>query len=327
MNVISETYTLEGEHTYNGDLHRYVVEPESSACGAKLKLGLVFNHGQGDFGERYLDIAKKFAENGIRVVMHDLPGHGKSSGKRGFIPSLYIAEEIFRTSVTRLNTEKYGYAGHSMGAMLTTYYIIEASKGKFPLPEFCWLSSPLIRPANGRSWWFIKAMTILSRLSPGHIINTSITTDMCKANVPEESHDRENLNHTHEIETSPTDTPTTSNQKSKQDHPNDPKTTYTLLKKEQGHKLINLGWAMKLMFLQKHIAKHLNEISPNIRLLITQGSIDPVCPIEFAQDQFNKFPTSNKQFKVLEGLLHEPFADERSHLLHHELDKFIESIV
>ena len=84
-------------HIQNQTLHRLTLNPEITVRG-----GLIFFHGQGDFIDRYPSILKGFVDAGYRCILTDMPGHGRSKGKRGVVPSLGFTDELFQDSLSLL---------------------------------------------------------------------------------------------------------------------------------------------------------------------------------------------------------------------------------
>ena len=54
------------------------------------------------------------------------------------------------------------------------------------------------------------------------------------------------------------------------------------------------------------LASHMD---PALRLLITHGSIDTICPSNLSQHFFDQLPLTDKRYALLDGMLHEPFND------------------
>lgn len=85
-------------------------------------------HGLGEHGGRYVHWAKYFNEAGYALMTFDLRGHGKSEGKRGFVPSfdallddvtLFIAEAQSRYPAIPI----FLY-GHSLGGCIVLSYLL-----------------------------------------------------------------------------------------------------------------------------------------------------------------------------------------------------------
>ena len=100
---------------------------------------VILVHGLGDHGGRYESFAKRMTKRGWSVFAVDLPGHGRSSGRRGTAKSYDSILSIIASS-RRTMAEQFGYAdqillGHSMGGNFAVNY---ALRGK----EFDSLSMP-----------------------------------------------------------------------------------------------------------------------------------------------------------------------------------------
>ena len=92
---------------------------------------IILVHGLGEHIGRYLDWANLFLEKGIGFVGVDLPGHGYSPGRRGFIKSYDIINEIIdiliiTTRQTFPSVPIYLY-GHSLGGTFALNYLLKTN--------------------------------------------------------------------------------------------------------------------------------------------------------------------------------------------------------
>ena len=92
---------------------------------------IILIHGLGEHIGRYLEWANRFAEKGIGFVGVDLPGHGYSPGRRGFIKSYDVINEIIdilinTTKRTFPSVSIYLY-GHSLGGTLALNYLLKTN--------------------------------------------------------------------------------------------------------------------------------------------------------------------------------------------------------
>ncbi len=71
----------------------------------------IFTHGQGDYAERYVEVLHPFTERGIRCILTDLPGHGRSPGKRGHI-RLDQIDDVIHYNLKLAGKLPVGIAGH-----------------------------------------------------------------------------------------------------------------------------------------------------------------------------------------------------------------------
>ena len=99
--------------------------------GEKIRAMIILVHGFGEHIGRYMEWANMFAERGIGFVGVDLPGHGYSSGRRGFIKSYDVINEtvdilISTTSQTFPSVPLYLY-GHSMGGTFALRYLLKTN--------------------------------------------------------------------------------------------------------------------------------------------------------------------------------------------------------
>lgn len=97
----------------------------------EAKKGKIFIiHGMGEHIGRYKRIETILVNDGFLVEGIDLIGHGKSSGKRGDIPSFNFLFEIFDEAI-KFNPNKNTYLlGHSLGGLIGVRYL-EKRKEEF----------------------------------------------------------------------------------------------------------------------------------------------------------------------------------------------------
>lgn len=96
---------------------------------AGTKASLLLVHGLAEHGGRYGNIVDHFVPRGYAVYSFDLPGHGKSGGRRCFIQSFqeYIDTlKTFRDMVSRWQSGKPLFLlGHSMGGLIAAVFLID----------------------------------------------------------------------------------------------------------------------------------------------------------------------------------------------------------
>lgn len=282
-------------------LHRLVMHP---AEGLPVCAEALFYHGQGDYAERYLDVLHPFTRRGIRCTITELPGHGRSPGKRGHCGDVHLLDAVIQDTLGSIDKRgglPYGVAGHSMGGLLALRHLVLAGQGKFPVPDFAWLSSPLIEPGLGRPAFFLKWVQFLVPLIPSLTFSTRVKPEDCCAN-PEDAEGQE-LGHAERVKA-----------------PQNP------LKGQLAHKQISLGWGAALLDAAKLIRDAAGDIPPAMPLLLTQGGADPVCPPELAREIFALLPNTSKRYEEFESILHEPFSGEGGERLYAVLDDWLESL-
>ncbi len=107
-------------------------------------------HGLGDHFGRYNHWASWFAEKDIAVIGLDLPGHGRSPGRRGHIKNYHVYNSIIE-SLAKFARNRYGdlpigLYGHSLGGNIILNYLLTNAIGfDFAIATSAWLqlvSSP-----------------------------------------------------------------------------------------------------------------------------------------------------------------------------------------
>ncbi|MGB7344376.1 MAG: lysophospholipase [Pirellulaceae bacterium] len=121
---------------------------------ADVRRVLLFVHGLGDHGGRFLEAASHFVDTGFAVAAIDLPGHGRSPGKRGHVDSYDgCLDDIdhFRTDVAREFPDvRQVIVGHSMGGNLALNYALRAgefNRCRQPLDAIV-LCAPILLPKD-----------------------------------------------------------------------------------------------------------------------------------------------------------------------------------
>lgn len=154
-------------------LHRLVLQPEDQLRGT-----ILFFHGQGDFIDRYPPILEGFVNAGFRCILTDLPGHGRSPGRRGVVPGFDFIDELFRDSVTHFEGPPI-IAGHSMGGLLALRYFLRNPD----LFEAAWFCAPLLAPMRQAKPWMRITMPILAGLLPWFTVGTGVRSSDCGDNT------------------------------------------------------------------------------------------------------------------------------------------------
>ena len=94
----------------------------------QVRGAVVLVHGLGEHSTRYTHVARACNDRGLAMVAFDLPGHGRSEGKRGHSNYDNIAAEIDRLLAEtrqRYPGKPIFLYGHSMGASLVLYYTLK----------------------------------------------------------------------------------------------------------------------------------------------------------------------------------------------------------
>lgn len=131
----------------------------------EIKAVVVLIHGLGEHSGRYLHVAKYFTSAGYVLKTMDLPGHGKSEGKRGdtsFNSVKVIIQSIIKEAQNEFPTRPVFLYGHSLGGELALYFTLTESA---PLAGVI-VTAPGIAPGTPVAPAKLAAAKVLSRLAP-----------------------------------------------------------------------------------------------------------------------------------------------------------------
>ncbi|MBK1834430.1 alpha/beta fold hydrolase [Roseibacillus ishigakijimensis] len=253
----------------------------------QLRGALFFLHGQGDYGERYEEIANHFGARGLAFATCDLPGHGLSPGRRGHVPSLEIVRTVARLGMTEARElageNPVGFGGHSVGGLLALALLPELEEA----PTFSWISSPLLDAKAGQPPWKPALLRPLSRLLPTLTVSTGVRAEMCRQYLPGES------------------------------------ATEPL----QFHNRISLSWGNALIALSDQVRQHPGRLPSDTALLLTQGGRDRICPPDICQAYAARLKRDNFRFHFYPEARHEPFADEQRAEVFADLGHWLDEVL
>lgn len=93
----------------------------------EIKACLLIVHGAGEHSARHLEVAQHFVDAGFYVGMGDLPGHGRTAGRRGHIDTFQTYIDTVVSWAHKLQ-ERFSNVprfilGHSMGGLITARFI------------------------------------------------------------------------------------------------------------------------------------------------------------------------------------------------------------
>ncbi len=133
-------------------------------------------HGLGEHSGRYEHMARYFCKRGYAMLVFDLPGHGKSDGKRGHIRCyddllLEVEKSIQEASKRVLGKPKFVY-GHSMGGGLAINFALK----KKPTVAGIIAASPWLELAKSPPKGVEQALRIISYFLPFFPNKTKIDT-------------------------------------------------------------------------------------------------------------------------------------------------------
>lgn len=149
-----------------------------SAKDARAALVLV--HGTGEHHGRYEHVAKYVNEQGFDVYTGDLPGCGRSGGKRGHIDSFGEYVETVRRWTLHAFAKSQGrpvfLMGHSLGGLIVTRYV-QTNESSRNLSGII-LTSPCLQLQLEVPVWKAQLAKALNRLWPTLTIPNGITPEM-----------------------------------------------------------------------------------------------------------------------------------------------------
>ncbi|OHX68330.1 alpha/beta hydrolase [Flammeovirga pacifica] len=146
----------------------------------EIKGVLCLVHGFGEHIQRYHHVAEFFTNQGFGFIAYDQRGHGKTSGKRGVVPSYEdVLENV--TEFLSLVKEKFQdipliLYGHSMGGNIAMTYILNYPDAPI---KGAIITSPWLRLAKSPPQWqenigkfiggLFKGFVMPSKLDPSHL--------------------------------------------------------------------------------------------------------------------------------------------------------------
>lgn len=147
----------------NGMVLRGVIK----SPGSDIKALIIMVHGLGEHIRRYVLWAEWFSSKSIGFLGVDLPGHGKSDGKRGHIRSYNHVYEMIDILLAESKKTFPGVPvflyGHSLGGGIVINFLID----KAPEIRGAIVSSPWIRLAYEPDRIKIKLASIAKNFIPG----------------------------------------------------------------------------------------------------------------------------------------------------------------
>ena len=164
MKVEEQEIVLEGRQ-----LHRLILHPETTPRGT-----LVFFHGQGDFIDRYPPLLSILVAQGFRCILTDLPGHSRSTGRRGHVRGIAFLDTLLNDSL-RDQPTPHLIAGHSVGGLMALRFFLNQPR-RFAA---AWFSSPLLDPMGQARPWMRHTLPLLANLFPWIIVDTGVRAEDC----------------------------------------------------------------------------------------------------------------------------------------------------
>jgi alpha-beta hydrolase superfamily lysophospholipase len=141
------------------------------------KAVILLIHGLGEYAGRYSSWAEMFNEKGITVRAFDLPGHGRSEGRRGVIPSIEKVYETITLILSGLSAEYPGVPlflyGHSLGGGIVLNYLVRQS----PAVTGAIVTSPWIYLSDTPAKSKVLLAKLMKKLMPGLTQSSGLKTE------------------------------------------------------------------------------------------------------------------------------------------------------
>lgn len=101
---------------------------ESWELGAAAQAAFVIVHGYGEHCARYAPLAARLNSEGYSVYSYDQRGHGRSPGKRAYIPSFEVLprdlDDFMAQAGPRMGERPRFMMGHSLGGLVLILYVM-----------------------------------------------------------------------------------------------------------------------------------------------------------------------------------------------------------
>ncbi|USG67501.1 lysophospholipase [Brevibacillus ruminantium] len=145
------------------------------------RASVVLIHGAGEHHGRYTHVAEALRENGVEVISGDLPGWGRSPGRKGHIEqfSQYLAaveEWVARTLEQAAGGRPVFLLGHSMGGLVAVRYLQSFDRNGQLAGVI--LSSPCLRLKIPVAPWKARLAGWLDKSWPTLRMASGITPEM-----------------------------------------------------------------------------------------------------------------------------------------------------
>jgi acylglycerol lipase len=154
----------EGTLTGAGDLQLFYQSWRPK--GVAPRATLVVMHGLKDYSGHYAPLAETLTRQGFAVYGFDLPGHGRSAGRRATIDSFVEYLDDLEAFMKLVREKEPGHPvfllGHSMGGAIVTLFTLT----RRPDLAGLLLSGPALKPGDDVGAGLIRVTKILGSVAP-----------------------------------------------------------------------------------------------------------------------------------------------------------------
>lgn len=153
-------------------------------------------HGLGEHSGRYEHVGHFFAGKGYATIALDLPGHGKTAGKRGHVNKyddlLDCIPALLNRAAERYSGVPVILYGHSMGGNIVANYVLRRKPGI----RAAVVTSALFRLAFAPPKGKVKLASIMKGIFPGWSEkNGLVTADLSRDKAVVEAYEKDPLVH------------------------------------------------------------------------------------------------------------------------------------
>jgi alpha-beta hydrolase superfamily lysophospholipase len=145
--------------------------------GENLRAVVIFVHGRGEHIQRYSNWAGLFNEVMIGFAGVDLPGHGRSDGKRGHIKNYSLTDEMINILLDECRKTFPGVPlflyGHSLGGGIVLDYLIRND----PKVRGAIVTSPWLKLAFKPDESMVKLATMMKNIFPALILPAGLVVE------------------------------------------------------------------------------------------------------------------------------------------------------
>jgi alpha-beta hydrolase superfamily lysophospholipase len=154
----------------NGQVLRGLIK----SPGENIRAIVIFIHGHGEHIQRYVHWADLFNKERIGFTGLDLPGHGRSDGKRGHIKSYSLFFEMIDVLIREAKKTFPGIPvflyGHSLGGGIVIDYLLKRN----PAIKGAIVTAPILRLAFEPGKAKLKIAAIMKHILPGLVQSTGL---------------------------------------------------------------------------------------------------------------------------------------------------------
>lgn len=139
---------------------------------------LLFVHGYGEHGAKYLPVAYRLAEKGIASFAFDYRGHGRAPGKRGYVRSFsdYLLDLEAALGAVEGAAPLF-LLGHSLGGLIASRFALQEREGASRVAGMI-LTAPYLELALETPRWKVALGRVVGAVLPWLRVRSGITPEL-----------------------------------------------------------------------------------------------------------------------------------------------------